>query len=560
MIRFLEHDIADRKFIDLIRKMLKADVLDGGNVLEHEVESPQGSAASPTFANIYLHYVLDMWFAIKVKSECRGDAYIIRYCDDFVCCFQLKEDTICAATGSGGMEVYMSEMISILIVDDESDLMFAFKKQLEREGMVVFPALCGREALATVKKENLDVAVLDMRLPDLDGVELLLRIKQLEPDIEIIMLTGFGSLETAIRAMKLGAYDYLTKPCKITDLQKVILKAYEKKTLREKTSVLEENLHRIIAHDDFIGESKQMRKVRELISLVAASNMSVHIQGETGTGKELTARAIHDQSQRAGNPFVAINSSALQETILESELFGYKKGAFTGAEQNKLGVLELANGGTLFADEVGDMGAIIQAKLLRVLETGTFMKLGDTKETKVDVRFVFATNKNLRKEVEEGRFRKDLFYRINAFTIQLSPLRERAEDIPALANYFLQKFNRGQGNKVLSQEAMALLISYDWPGNVRELANVMERAVLLSAHRDEIITGDFPEGMLGVELEVVAEHESRKSRGAIVELDQLVEEYLEKVLESVGGNKTKAARLLGITRKTLYSKLARGSK
>lgn len=446
------------------------------------------------------------------------------------------------------------DRVRVLIVDDESDILVAYKKQLTREGMVVFCASCASEALSMVKEENLDAAVLDIKLPDLDGIELLLKIKQIEPAIEIIMLTGFASLETAIRSLKQGAYDYLTKPCKIVELKKAILKAYEKKTLREKTIVLEEQLSRIEVYDRFIGQSKQMQRVRELISAAAPSNIPVLIQGETGTGKELAARAIHNQSQRAGSPFVAINSSALQETIFESELFGYRKGAFTGAGDNKLGLLELANGGTLFADEVSDLGLNIQAKLLRVLETGTFVKLGDTKETKVDVRFLFATNKELRKEVREGRFRKDLFYRVNAFVISLPPLREKIADIPVIADYFLEKFARGNRKKVLSQESKALLASYDWPGNIRELKNVLERAVLLSAARQEILASDFPEGMVACE-PGISERESRGSGRAGLELDLVEIEHVENVLKAVGGNKTKASQVLGITRATLYRKI-----
>jgi DNA-binding NtrC family response regulator len=447
-------------------------------------------------------------------------------------------------------------MIRVLLVDDELQLIEAFKKQLTREGMHVITASYANEALAIVKEESVDVGVLDIKLPDVDGVELLLKLKQIEPTLEVVMLTAYASVDTAIRSMKLGAYDYLTKPCKISELQKVILKAYEKKTLKEKNIVLAEHLHRIGIHDDFIGESEQIKKVKTLISVVSASDMPVLILGETGTGKELTARAIHDQSQRSGNPFVVINASALQDTILESELFGYKKGAFTGAQNDKLGLIELANNGTLFMDEVGDMGLPIQAKVLRVLEAGTFMKLGDTKETRADVRFIFATNKELKTEIKEGRFRKDLYFRMNAFIISLPPLREKREDIPLLAKYFLDKYTRGNKRKRFSQEAIELLTSYGWPGNVRELANVIERAVLISAH-EEIIVDDFPEAMLDVEPQD-REQETLKSRDAILKLDRLGKEHIKRVLNSVGGNKAKAARLLGITRKTLYSKIRKG--
>lgn len=312
-------------------------------------------------------------------------------------------------------------MIHVLIVDDETRLVEAFREHLTEEKMTVSTASRASEALLMLKAEHVDVVVLDIKLPDMDGVDLLMKVKQGEPTLEVIMLTGFASVPTAIRSMKLGAYDYLTKPCKMAELSKVITKAYEKRTLTVKTILLEEQLQRIGAHDEFVGSSDAMAKVRNLISLVAPSKSPVLILGETGTGKELAAMAIHDLSPRSGRPFVTINSSTLQDTMLESELFGYKKGAFTGAEGDKLGLLEIANQGTFFVDEVGDMGLGIQAKVLRALEKGTFRKLGDTKEIKVDVRFIFATNKDLKIEVQEGRFRKDLFFRINTFILNLPP-------------------------------------------------------------------------------------------------------------------------------------------
>ncbi|OPY72406.1 MAG: Transcriptional regulatory protein ZraR [Syntrophorhabdus sp. PtaU1.Bin002] len=445
-------------------------------------------------------------------------------------------------------------VIRVLIVDDEVQLAEAFRKQLTKEGMEVFTASRAKEALAFLKNKTIDVCVLDIKLPDLDGVELLVKLKRMEPTLEVIMLTGYASVDTAIRSMKLGAYDYLTKPCKMSELSAVIAKAYEKKSLKEQNILLGEHLQRIGVHDKFIGEGKETKKVKSLVSLVAPSTTPILITGETGTGKELVARAIHDASLRAKDPFVAINSSALQETMLESELFGYKKGAFTGAQDNKPGLLEIANKGTFFVDEVGDMSLSIQAKLLRVLESGTFMKLGDTKETRVDTRFVFATNKDLKDEIEKGRFRKDLFFRINAFTITLPPLREKREDIPLLANYFVDKFIRGTMKKRFSQAAMDLLMGYNWPGNVRELANVVERSVLLSGCREEIIVDDFPEGMLGDEPPVIHAAEIKPMRTA-ASLADLETEHIKKVLQSVGGNKAKAARLLGISRKKLYSRI-----
>ncbi len=444
-------------------------------------------------------------------------------------------------------------MIRILIVDDEARLVEAFREQLTEEGMKVFTAFRADQAISTLKNESLDVVILDIRLPDMDGVELLLKIKQIEPTLEVIMLTGFASVSTAIRSMKLGAYDYLTKPCKMSELSSVVSKAYEKRMLTVKTIVLEEQLHRI-GHDDFVGAGPQMEKVKNLISVVAPSTTPVLLLGETGTGKELAARAIHGLGPRSKDPFVAINSSSLQETMLESELFGYKKGAFTGAEGDKMGLLEIANQGTFFVDEVGDMGTTVQAKVLRALETGSFRKLGDTKEIKVNVRFIFATNKDLKREVEEGRFRKDLFYRINAFTINLPPLREKREDIPSLVSYYLNKFAGREKKKRFSQEALELLTAYDWPGNVRELANVVERALLLSGHGEEITVEHLSERLLHT-VPRFKDSEKAATGGRILSLARMEEEYIQRVLQSVGGNKSKAARLLGISRKNLYDRI-----
>lgn len=445
-------------------------------------------------------------------------------------------------------------MIRVLIVDDEIRLAEAFREQLTEEGMKVFIASQAKEALSVMKRESIDVAVLDIKLPDMDGVELLLKLKHMEPTTEVIMLTGYASVATAIRSMKLGAYDYLTKPCKLTELSNVITKAHEKKMLKVKTIVLEEHLHRMGMRDEFIGKSKEMERVRKLIAMVAGSDIPVLVLGETGTGKELAARAIHDQGPRAGNPFVVVNSSIFQETMLESELFGYKRGAFTGAETDKLGLIEIADRGTFFIDEIGEMGMSIQAKLLRVLETGVFRKLGDTKEIRVDVRFIFATNKDLKEAAEEKRFRKDLFFRISSFIITLPPLRDKREDIPLLINYFMEKFAKGGKKKRLSREAMESIVAYDWPGNIRELSNVIERAIIVSGDRDEILANDLSEGLLNP-VSQVREPKMSNPTGRVLSLVEMESEYIRTVLHSVAGNKSRAARLLGISRKNLYDKL-----
>jgi DNA-binding NtrC family response regulator len=444
-------------------------------------------------------------------------------------------------------------MIRVLIVDDEYQLLEAFKKKLSKEGMEVFTATNGQEAIAIIKQETLDIGLFDIKLPDTDGVELLERLRDTQPTAEVIMLTGYASVDTAIRSMKLGAYDYLTKPVKLSELHTVILKAYEKKQLKEKTIVLEERLQRVEVHDKFIGESKEIDAVKKAIALVGNSNVPVLILGETGTGKELVARAIHAVSPRASHPFVIINASNLQESILESELFGYKKGAFTGAQTDKVGLLQIANAGTFFVDEVADMGTAIQSKLLRVLETGDFRKLGDTKEISVDVRFIFATNKSIEEEMKENRFRKDLFYRLNTFVIQVPPLRERKSDIPILTEYFLAKHERRGSRKIVGKHAMKLLEDYCWPGNVRELANVVERAILISVDRDEIVPDDLPQTIVAPSFSQ-SKRERTLSNDAL-RLDSMEKEHIEKVLEFAGGNKSKAARLLGISRKKLYQKI-----
>lgn len=447
------------------------------------------------------------------------------------------------------------DKIRVLIVDDEVQLAQAFKKKLEQEGYLVTTAATGAEVLPLVREHPFDVAVLDIRLPDADGVDLLSRLKGMEPNLEVVMLTGHASVDTAIKSMKSGAYDYLVKPCKLTELSSVILKAYEKKALREKNKVLEEHLQRIDLPDRFVGDSKPAREVKKNLALVGASDVPVLITGETGTGKELAARAIHAFSKRSGNPFVAINSSTLQETMLESELFGYKRGAFTGAQTDKMGLLEIANRGTFFVDEVGEMTPPIQAKLLRVLETGTFRKLGDTREINVDVRFIFATNKNLEEEVQERRFRKDLFYRVNTFVVVMPPLRQRREDLPLLTEHFLGKLAKGGRRKGLSQGALKAFMEYHWPGNVRELANVLERALLVSADRDEVTTEDLPPGMLGGQ-RMPGEERRRTSSPPSDNLRDVVREHVEQVLKMVDGNKSEAARILGISRKKLYRTIA----
>jgi len=446
-------------------------------------------------------------------------------------------------------------MISILIVDDEQRMANGLKTRLSQEGYEATTAFTGKQALAVSKAHSFDVCILDIRLPDIDGIDLLRKLKDVQPTMEILMLTGFASVDTAITAMKLGANDYLTKPYQFSRLQNAIIKAYEKKSLLEKNTILQEQLHRMDTSNKYIGESKVIKQVMKQVELVARSDIPALVLGETGTGKELIARAIHEMSGRSANPFVAINSSTLQENILESELFGYKAGAFTGAQADKLGLLQIANKGTFFVDEVGDMSPNIQAKLLRVLETGRFRRLGDTRELQVDVRFVCATNKSLNTEIEGGRFRADLLYRLNAFTIDLPPLRQRKEDIPCLSEYFLKKFARGNTIKRISPGAMRLLTAYRWPGNVRELANVLERAALLSSTSDEIGVDELPRNIVDNSASNKPKQSSLSFPNEILSLDEIEKRYIFHVMNLVDNNKAKAAQLLGVSRSKLYKRI-----
>jgi len=337
------------------------------------------------------------------------------------------------------------------------------------------------EALAVLDKAAHDIALVDIKLPGMNGIDLLGRIKQKDKNIEVIIITGQGTIDSAISAMKLGAYDYLTKPCKLHELEVVIQKAYEKKVLQETNINLKDELRLKTNYDEIIGSSKKMREVMSLVSKVAQSNSTVLIEGETGSGKELIAHAIHQRSFRQDESFIVVQCAALPETLLESELFGYEKGAFTGAFKQKRGLVELANHGTLFIDEVGEMNSSLQVKLLRFIDTSQFRRLGGGKERQLDIRIITATNRELLKEVKEGRFREDLYYRLKVVKINLPPVREKREDIHLLVKYFLEKTGT---QKKMTPQALAECKRYNWPGNVREIANVIEMAGILSSGRN----------------------------------------------------------------------------
>ncbi len=444
----------------------------------------------------------------------------------------------------------MATKVKILVVDDEAIVRESLHDWLSDAGYQVFTAENGPKALEIVRREKLGIVIADLVMPGMDGIELMRRAKEIQPKIEVIIITAYGSVTTAIAAMKEGAYDYIEKPFCPERAELLVKKLAEHQQLVDENLSLRQKLEDHYRFENIIARSSKMQRVIELLKVVAKSNATVLIIGESGTGKELVARAIHSQSHRRSKPFVAVSCAALPESLLESELFGHERGSFTGAYAQKKGKFESANGGTLFLDEVGEMSANIQVHLLRVLEEKEFTRVGGNELIKADVRVVSATNKDLRRAIEEGEFREDLYYRLNVVTIELPPLRDRKEDIPILAEYFLDKFVLENQKEVagFSPEATEFLLSYDWPGNVRELENSIERAVILA--RDSLITaGDLPhENMLA-------------ARSASIEKDlrEVEKGHILNVLREADGNYSKAARILGISRMTLYKKVRQWS-
>jgi len=447
----------------------------------------------------------------------------------------------------------MSHQVRILVVDDDEITCNLLQEVLSKEGYGVDRALSGREAIDKGDGGPYDVVLTDIRMLEVDGMEVLKAYREKSPETAIIMMTAFGSIETAIQAIKEGAYDYVSKPFKLDEIRLTIRHALEHKRLVQENFLYRQELVTKYQLDNIVGRSPQMLQLYKTIARVADSRSTVLIIGESGTGKELVARAIHFNSQRAPMPFVAVDCGSLAETLLESELFGHVRGAFTGAIASKKGLFEEADNGTCFLDEVGNISLSTQAKLLRVLQEHQIKRVGGTETIKVDVRIVAATNKNLEELVEEGKFREDLFYRLNVVSVQLPPLRERAEDIPLLASHFLKKY-AAENNKPISRispEATNHLTRYRWPGNVRELENVIERAMALSQHT-VILPEDLPRRLRMEPQE--ADLSSFPSRISLSELEKL---YIQKVLEETGGNKKKAADILGIDRRTLYRMAAR---
>jgi len=442
--------------------------------------------------------------------------------------------------------------IKLLIADDEKNVSLVLQKELARRNYDVSVANDGRSAVEFAQKVDYDVIVMDMTMPQLNGIQALKVIKQGEPSPEVIMLTGNATLETAIEAMKAGAYDYLTKPCKIEELDVLIRKACERRDLQKNNLYMQTRLSRKEPAPFLVTNNRRMKEMLSFVEKMAVTDSSALILGESGTGKELIAQSFHRFSPRRAEAFIDINCGAIQETLLESEMFGYEKGAFTNADSSKPGLFELADRGTLFLDEVGELSPRLQVKLLRVLEARTFFRVGGVKQVKVDFRLVAATNKNLLDEVQENRFRQDLLYRVNTVTVEIPALRERVDDIPLLVEYFTKKSGQQEPMPV-SSEAMEVLRQYSWPGNIRELKNVVERAMAL-ASKDGITAQCLPAEVSRTEKRVSV----AASKPVVVgtaSLAALEKEQILATLDKVNWHRGKAAGLLGITPKTLYRKL-----
>ncbi|GAB4331187.1 MAG: sigma-54 dependent transcriptional regulator [Candidatus Abyssubacteria bacterium] len=442
-------------------------------------------------------------------------------------------------------------MDTILLVDDDLSLRKVLQFNLEQEGYEVICASDGTEAIKLFEEHSPDLTITDLKMPGMDGIELIRKIKRRDIESLVIMITAFGTVDNAIEAMKLGAYDYITKPFNRDELRIVVRRALDMRTLRARTRFLESQLIDRFSFENIIGASPKMAQVFDMVRRVAPSDATVLIKGESGTGKELIARALHYNSPRAKGHFVAVNCSAIPENLLESELFGHKKGAFTGAVSDKMGKFELSSGGAIFLDEVADLRFDLQAKLLRVLQEKEIERVGDPRPIPVDIRVIAATNKDLEDMLAKGRFREDLYHRINVIPIQLPPLRERQEDIPLLVHHFKNKF--GEADCHIEPEVLSAFQKYPWPGNVRELENVVQRALLLRKHKDRLTIDDVPDHIIGAlaspsELLFHIPEEG-------VNLEEVEKDLLLYSLRKHDWNQTRAAKFLGITRQALMYRM-----
>jgi len=445
-------------------------------------------------------------------------------------------------------------MPTILIVEDEAKMRRLLELNLGDDGFATLSAGDAEAGMKLLRENSVDLVLTDLKLPGMNGLEFLQAVKRQNPALPVVVMTAFGTVETAVEAMKAGAGDYVLKPFSLTEMRMVVRKELDVRKLRDENRSLREALGKRYSHPDIVARSAKMQEVLATVDRVASTNSTVLVGGESGVGKDLIARAVHEKSRRASGPFIKINSTAIPENLLESELFGYEKGAFTGAHASKPGKFELADKGTLFLDEIGDVPPATQVKLLRVLQEREFERLGGTKTLKVDVRLIAATNRDLREALEQGTFREDLYYRLNVVPIDIAPLRQRKEDIPELVNLFISRFAGDSGKPVesISPEAMQILLNYHWPGNVRELQNIIERGCALAKgtvleasdiHLDQRparaangASGFLPEGMT---------------------LERWEDEMIQEALRRANGNKSQAARLLGLSRNALRYRLSK---
>lgn len=435
-------------------------------------------------------------------------------------------------------------MRKILVIDDEQNIRKMLTRVLSPEGFIVKEANNGLEALKRLQEENYSLVLLDLKMPGLNGIETLKKIRKNDLNLPVIMMSAYGSIPEAVEAMKLGALDYLIKPFDIEELKIIIKRAIKQYELEVENIYYREEEEKRFNFDEIIGKSNSINKVLEMVKNVSPTTATVLIAGESGTGKELIARAIHKNSLRKNSPFVVVNCVAFSPNLLESELFGHEKGSFTGAIARRIGRFEMANGGTIFLDEIGEMDITIQTKLLRVLQEREFERVGSSRTIKVDVRILSATNKDLKKEVEERKFREDLFYRLNVFGVDVPPLRERKEDIPLIVEHFINKYNKILNKKVkkVSTKAMELLLDYDYSGNIRELENIIERSMIMA--KDEIIDEKY--------FNFINKETYIEKKGTLKEVEK---ELIVKYLIQNKGNRTKTAEILGISRRSLQNKI-----
>jgi DNA-binding NtrC family response regulator len=440
--------------------------------------------------------------------------------------------------------------ISVLLVDDDDSFREALSDEMRRSGFEITAVPRAESALQEIGNHTFDVAIIDLNLPGLTGEELIREFREHSPSTELIVLTGHATVENAVRTLKDGIFDFLRKPCNLDELETTTRRAFEKRSLLRQNRFLQRELARSDRFREFVGKSPALRSVLEIIAKVSQTDSAVLIQGESGVGKELAARAVHRNSPRSRQPFIVVDCTSLQESLLQSELFGHERGAFTGAIARKHGLFEVADGGTLFLDEIGEISVSLQSRILRVLDNGAFRRVGGVRDVRVDVRVICATNRDLYQMVQEQRFRQDLYYRINVVSFTLPPLRERRTDIPLLARYFVEHSPvAGKKEVGVSPEVMSVLQAYSWPGNVRELHNVIERALIL-ADGDQVTVDDLPgnlrhEGGVGIQ-------ELMNRRPALADLERT---YITRLLEEFGGHRARVADVLGISDRTLYRKL-----